>query len=106
MTEVSILSELSENTCDLESNSVNINFNALCYLGLSRPVAFSIMYSQNDFISFIIFQNDTEFHEKMTSFPNVDKSVDCVENELKIPRMTSNNDTVVKTCVVIYRLIF
>ena len=42
----------------------------------------------------------------MTSLFYVDNSVDSVEKESKSQRNSQNNDTVVKTCVVIYRLIF
>ena len=94
------------NRCDLEGASVNINFNALCYPGIFFLVAFSIMYPENDFIAFIIFQYDTRFCKEMTSFPNVDKSVDSVEKASKSQQMTVDSDTVYKTGVVIYRPIF
>ena len=67
---------------------------------------FSIMYPSNDFIAFIIFQYDTRFCEEMTSVLNVDKSVDSVEKASKSQRMTADNDTLYKSSVVIYRLIF
>ena len=64
------------------------------------------MFPSDDFISFIIFQNDTGFHAELTSFFYVDNSVDCVEKLSEFLRNSQNNDTVVKRCVVIYRVIF
>lgn len=64
------------------------------------------MFPCDDFISFIIFQNDTGFHAELTSFFYVDNSVDCVEKLSEFLRKSQNNDIVVKRCVVIYRVIF
>ncbi len=64
------------------------------------------MFPCDDFISFIIFQNDTGFHAELTSFFYVDNSVDCVEKLSEFLRNSQSNDTVVKRCVVIYRVIF
>ncbi len=41
------------------------------------------MFSQNDFITFIIFESDTKSARKMTSGSGVDKSVDSVDMNLK-----------------------
>ena len=42
-----------------------------------------IMFSENDFITFIIFHSDTNSARKMTSGSGVDKSVDSVDKDPK-----------------------